>query len=90
MPDNVQEDSFFYSDSRFDENKNIVLLKATTTYINNTISHSMILTTHKTKNRAMENKMQRTQGTREIFNKILRNLLENLKGCYNFNIPGIF
>ena len=33
MSDNVKEDLLFYGDSRFDENKNKVILKATMNYI---------------------------------------------------------
>ena len=33
MPDNVKEDLLVYGDSRFDENKNRVILKATINYI---------------------------------------------------------
>ena len=33
MSDNVKEDLLFYGDSRFDENKNKVVLKATMNYI---------------------------------------------------------
>ena len=36
MPDNVKEDLLLYGDSRFDENKNRVILKATTNYMRNT------------------------------------------------------
>ena len=36
MSDNVKEDLLLYGDSRFDENKNKVILKATATYIKNT------------------------------------------------------
>ena len=36
MPDNFKENLLLYSDSRFDENKNRVILKATINYIKNT------------------------------------------------------
>ena len=36
MSDNVKEDLLLYGDSRFDENKNKVILKATINYIKNT------------------------------------------------------
>ena len=36
MPDNVKEDLHLYDDSRFDENKNKVILKATISFIRNT------------------------------------------------------
>ena len=35
MPDNVIEDLLLYGDSRFDENKNKVILKATKNHIKN-------------------------------------------------------
>ena len=35
MPNNVKEDLLLYGDSRFDENKNKVTLKATISYIKN-------------------------------------------------------
>ena len=36
MSDNIKEDLLLYGDSRFDENKNKVILKATINYIKNT------------------------------------------------------
>ena len=35
MPDNVKEDLLLFGDSRFDENKNKVILEATISYIKN-------------------------------------------------------
>ena len=35
MPDNVKKDLLLFGDSRFDENKNKVILEATISYIKN-------------------------------------------------------
>ena len=43
---------------------------------------------YRTRNTGTGNGMWGTRGTRGMFTKILRNLLEDLGECYYFNIPG--
>ena len=43
---------------------------------------------YKTRNTGTGNGMWGTRGTRGMFTKIPRNLLEDLGECYYFNIPG--